>query len=223
MQLWCLDSWVTPYGSGYRLSVSRIHGAGVTLLNQFVMKHLLCITKNALICWNSFPINSNLTLGMPTRRVHTQPPLLLCSSTEGSAWWAVTFLPPFLTSHLSPSQFSFPCRSSHLSEPPAPAMSSVCLLWLLPQAQWRGREVTFRSGPWPGCCSSASGKRFSASPVCPTNRGILTTANFQGRHLCTLQLDNPSWLLCPVDLPKGCVLEPSSHTNPVKLTVPSGS
>lgn len=188
---------------------SRIHGAGVTLLNRFVMKHLFCMTKNALVRRNSFPISGNHTLGVPTGRARTQPPLLLLSSPEGSARWALAFLPPFPSSHLSPSWFSFPCRSSHLSEPPAPTVSSVCQLQL--------SEVTLRLGPWLGCCSSASGKRFSTSP------NILTTATFQGRCLCTLQLDIPNWLLCPMDLPKGCVLEPLSHTNPVKLTVPSGS
>lgn len=223
MQPWCLDSWVTPYGSGCCLSVSRTRGAGVTLLDRFVMKHLLCITKNVLVRWDSLPISSNHMLGIPPGRAHTQPPLLLFCSTEGSAWWAVAFLPPFLSRPTSPSEFIFPCHSLHISKSLAPTMFSLYLLWLLPRAQWRRREVTLRSGPWCGYCFSASGKWLSASPVCLRKWAFLTVATFQGRCLCTLQLDHPNWLLCPVDLPEGCMLEPLSHTNPVKLTVPFGS
>lgn len=195
----------------------------VTLLTQFVLKHLLCITKNVLVRWNSLPISSNHMLGVPPGRAHTQPPLLLFCSTEGSAWWAVAFPPPFLSSLMSLSEFTFPCHSLCISKSPAPTMFSVCLLWLLPWGQWRRKEVTLRSGPWWGYCFSASSKWFPASPVCQRKWAFLTTATFQGRCLCTLQLDHLSWLLCPVDLPKGCILEPLSHTNPVKLTVPFGS
>lgn len=67
------------------------------------------------------------------------------------------------------------------------------------------------------------GKWFPASPVCLRKWAFLTTATFQGRCPCAFQLDHPSWLLCPMDLPKGCILEPLFHTNPAKLTVPFGS
>lgn len=152
---------------------------------------------------------------------------LLCSSP--AAWKAQPgeplppSLPLFLSSLVSPSELVFPCHFLHISKSPAPTMFSVCLLWLLPWAQQRRREVNLRSGPWWVYSFSARGKWFPTSPVCLRKWAFLTTATFQGWCLCTFQLDHPSWLLCPVDLPKGCRLEPLSRTNPVKLTVPFGS
>lgn len=181
------------------------------------MKPLLCTTKNVLARWNSFPISSNPKLGTSSHAASSAPlvqhgrlSLVSCClpyslPEQPHVSFRILFSLPFLT--------HFQTSSCH----------SVCLLWLLPWAQGRRREVNLRSGPWCGYCFSARGKWFPASPVCLRKWAFLTTATFQGRCPCAFQLDHPSWLLCPMDLPKGCILEPLSHTNPAKLTVPFGS
>lgn len=107
------------------------------------------------------------------------------------------------------------CSSHHVINVPAPAPASS-------SAKVKGGS--FQVGSMTGLLLLYQWETIFSQPRVPDKAGILPTATFfQGRCLCPLHLDNTKWLLYPMDLPKRCILEPSSHANSFKLTVPSGS